>query len=54
MTSQIKYRFFLLKNGEILAGYKKTDFGIFPCDWETDKTFGDLFDFYGGSGGTRD
>ena len=33
---------------------EKTEFGIFPCDWETDKTFGDLFDFYGGLGITRE
>ncbi len=28
-----------------------TLFGIFPCNWETAKTFGDLFDFaMGGKG----
>lgn len=45
MNQKNKQRISQLKNGKIPTGYKKTDFGIFPCDWETDKTFGDLFDF---------
>lgn len=54
MKVEIKRRIDQINNGEIPDGYKKTEFGIFPCDWETDKTFGDLFDFYGGLGKSRD
>ena len=54
MNEQIKQRINQLNNGEIPNGYKKTEFGIFPCDWVKDKTFGDLFDFYGGLGKSRD
>ncbi len=54
MNRQIKQRIAQLNNGKIPNGYKKTDFGIFPCDWETEKTFGDLFDFYGGLSKSRD
>ena len=54
MNQLLMKRIAQLKNGEIPTGYKKTEFGIFPCDWETDKTFGDLFDFYGGLGKTRE
>lgn len=54
MFQKARPRIAQLKNGEIPTGYKKTEFGIFPCDWETDKTFGDLFDFYGGLGKTRE
>ena len=54
MMQQINHHIELIKKRKITTGYKKTDFGIFPCDWETDKTVGDLFDFYGGLGGTRD
>ncbi len=54
MNQQIKQRINQLNNGEIPDGYKKTDFGVFPCDWETDKTFGDLFDFYGGLSKSRE
>ena len=54
MILQAKWRVEQIKNGKIPTGYKKTEFGIFPCDWETDKTFGDLFDFYGGLGKTRE
>ena len=39
-----------LKNGEIPTGYKKTEFGIFPCDWETDKRLKDLGTFGKGKG----
>ena len=24
----------VIKNGEIPEGYRKTEFGILPCDWE--------------------
>lgn len=54
MNEQIKQRIAQLNNGEVPSGYEKTEFGIFPCDWVKDKTFGDLFDFYGGIGKSRD
>lgn len=54
MNEQIKQRIAQLNNGEVPSGYEKTDFGIFPCDWVKGKTFGDLFDFYGGLGKSRD
>lgn len=54
MKTEIKQRLTQLNNGEIPDGYKKTDFGVFPCDWVTNRTFGDLFDFYGGLGKSRD
>lgn len=54
MNEQIKQRIAQLNNGEVPIGYEKTNFGIFPCDWVKDKTFGDLFDFYGGLGKSRD
>ena len=54
MKTEIKKRIDQLNHGEIPNGYKKTEFGVFPCDWETDKTFGDLFDFYGGLSKSRD
>ena len=54
MNEQIKHRITQLNNGEVPNGYEKTEFGIFPCDWVKDKTFGDLFDFYGGLGKSRD
>ena len=47
MKEEIKGLIAKLNNGEAPKGYKKTDIGIFPKDWVTDKTFGDLFDFYG-------
>lgn len=54
MNEQIKQRITQLNNGEVPSGYEKTEFGIFPCDWVKDKTFGDLFDFYGGLGKSRE
>lgn len=54
MTSEIKQRINQLNNGEVPSGYEKTEFGIFPCDWVKDKAFGDLFDFYGGLGKSRE
>lgn len=38
MTSEIKQRITQLNNGEIPSGYEKTEFGVFPCDWVTNKT----------------
>lgn len=54
MDKQVKQRIEQLNNGETPDGYKKTDFGVFPRDWVTDKTLGDLFDFYGGLSKSRD
>ncbi len=54
MKPEIKQRIEQLNNGKIPKGYKKTDFGVFPSDWVTDKTLGDLFDFYGGLSKSRD
>ena len=54
MTSEIKQRIEQINSGQVPEGYKKTEFGIFPCDWVTDKTFGDLFSFNGGLGKSRE
>lgn len=54
MKQEIKNRIKDINNGIMPSGYEKTEFGIFPCDWVKDKTFGDLFDFYGGLGKSRD
>lgn len=54
VNKEIKQRIEQLNNGKIPKGYQKTDFGVFPSDWETDKTLGDLFDFYGGLSKSRD
>ena len=54
MKPEIKKRIEELNRGKIPKGYKKTEFGVFPRDWVTDKTFGDLFDFYGGLSKSRD
>lgn len=47
MNQIIKQRIEQINNGEIPDGYKKTQFGIFPCDWET-KTLDQLLDFKNG------
>ena len=54
MTSEIKQRIEQINNGQVPTGYKETEFGIFPCDWVTDKTFGDLFFFNGGLSKSRE
>ena len=54
MNQQIKQRIEQINNGQVPEDYKKTEFGIFPCDWVTDKTFGDLFFFNGGLGKSRE
>ena len=54
MKLDIKQRINQLNNREIPRGYEKNEFGVFPCDWVVDKTFGDLFDFYGGLGKSRE
>ena len=50
MISEIKQRITQLNNGEIPNGYKKTEFGVFPCDWVTDKRLKDIGTFGKGKG----
>ncbi len=50
MNKQIKQRIAQLNNGEVPNGYKKTEFGIFPCDWVTDKKLKDIGSFDKGRG----
>ncbi len=50
MNEQIKQRITQLNNGEVPIDYEKTDFGIFPCDWVTDKKLKDLGSFGKGKG----
>ena len=50
MNEQIKQRITQLNNGEVPNGYENTDFGIFPCDWVTDKKLKDLGSFGKGKG----
>lgn len=50
MTSEIKQRITQLNNGEVPSGYEKTEFGIFPCDWVTDKRLKDIGTFGKGKG----
>lgn len=50
MNEQIKQRIIQLNNGEAPDGYKKTEFGVFPCDWVTDKKLKDLGAFGKGKG----
>ena len=54
MNQTIKKRIEEINNGIVPEGYEKTSFGIFPCDWERDIKFGELFDFYGGLGKSRE
>ncbi|MEG2013873.1 MAG: hypothetical protein RR063_11830, partial [Anaerovoracaceae bacterium] len=54
MTNDIKQRIEQINRGEVPQGYKKTEVGIVPNEWESEDTFGDLFDFYGGLGIPRD
>lgn len=50
MKSETKKRIDQLNNGEIPKGYKKTDFGVFPCDWVTNKKLIDIGTFGKGKG----
>ena len=50
MNEQIKQRIIQLNNGEVPSGYIKTDFGVFPSDWITDKMLKDLGSFDKGKG----
>lgn len=42
MNAEIKHRIAKINNGQLPEGYEKTSFGIFPCDWEKDKSLGDI------------
>lgn len=50
MNEQIKQRITQLNKGEVPNGYKKTEFGVFPCDWVTNKKLKDLGAFGKGKG----
>ena len=50
MNGHIKQRITQLNNGEVPSGYKKTEFGTFPCDWITDQKLKDLGAFGKGKG----
>lgn len=54
MNEKIRKKIQSINNGELPEGYKNTEFGIFPCDWVTDNTLGDLFEFHGGLGKSRE
>lgn len=49
MTSDIKQRIEQIKRGEVPQGYKKTEVGIVPQEWE-DKTIGQIGKFSKGKG----
>ena len=50
MNEQIKQRITQLNNDEVPSGYEKTEFGVFPCDWVTNKKLKDLGTFGKGKG----
>ena len=50
MNKEIKQRIEQLNNGKIPKGYQKTDFGVFPSDWVTDKKLIDIGTFGKGKG----
>ncbi len=50
MISEIKQPIIQLNNGEVPNGYKKTEFGVFPCDWVTDKRLKEIGTFGKGKG----
>lgn len=54
MTEEIKQRIDTIKAGKVPDGYKQTKFGVFPKDWATATTLGDIFKFYGGLGISRE
>lgn len=53
MKPEIKQRITQLNNGEVPDGYKKTEFGVFPCDW-TCKKLSTLYDFKNGVNADKD
>ncbi len=54
MNQTIRKRIEDINNGIVPEGYKQTPFGIFPCAWETDKTYGELFEFNGSLSQSRE
>lgn len=50
MTEEIKQRIEIIKSGQVPDGYIKNNVGIFPNDWITDKTLGDIGVFGKGKG----
>lgn len=50
MKFEIKQRITQLNNDEVPSGYEKTEFGVFPCDWVTDKRLKDIGTFGKGKG----
>ena len=50
MKQGIKNRIKDINNGIMPSGYEKTEFGIFPCDWVTDKRLKDIGTFEKGKG----
>lgn len=50
MEPEIKQRIEQLNNGKIPKGYQKTNFGVFPSDWVTDKKLIDIGTFGKGKG----
>ncbi len=50
MKPEIKQRIEQINNGDVPDGYKKTEFGVFPFDWITDKKLKDIGSFDKGRG----
>lgn len=50
MKQEITNRIKDINNGIIPNGYEKTEFGVFPCDWVTDKRLKDIGTFGKGKG----
>lgn len=50
MKSEIKQRIEQINNGIVPDGYKKTEFGVFPCNWVTNKKLADVGVFGKGKG----
>lgn len=50
MKQEIKNRIKDINNGIVPSGYEKTEFGVFPCDWVTDKRLKDIGTFGKGNG----
>ncbi len=54
MKQEIQKRIDQIKAGQIPDGYSRTSLGIFPCDWEIDKSFSELFSFHSNLGKSRE